>query len=474
MSIKKIAFLTLIALEIAVLSITSHKILQLPHQLKYFPAARKYFVYALIFSLILFMVSFLVRRGIANLILMALPFVVMAVLLSGMYGEALLYKASGEGRLYSAIGENNAQVLERLLERKSYTSDQIQAAFSYTVKKGLPRMADILLDEGAQFSETGVQSDLYKTCLETSENYADLLKVFIDHGATLNRQYDGKRGECWGATLLHGAVYFESLPIVKVLVEAGVDVDIRDEKTGKTPLIYASEFNTRPEVVEYLIQQGADLNARDNEGFLPMITLIKYNHNNARIPIQQLFMDQGAIDPELDGFDSTGLTRAVRTGDLDKIEALLSREYPYIDWETGDALKFAVRNSDRDLVRRLVENGAETRWSLCFDSFDYKVDREILDYLLEKGADLQYVNTRETADFSYSSEIKEITVLKYAVFCLNEEYAAYLMEKGARMKSKEYEWIMRFLKGNREFKNDGSDLMNLIRQYHDPEGSDRV
>ena len=59
--------------------------------------------------------SFLVKKGISNL---ALPLVIISILLTGMYGEALLFKASKEGRLYTAIRNNNAPGLERLLERK--------------------------------------------------------------------------------------------------------------------------------------------------------------------------------------------------------------------------------------------------------------------------------------------------------------------------------------------------------------------
>lgn len=52
---------------------------------------------------------------------------------------------------------------------------------------------------------------------------------------------------------------------VKTYVNNGGDLNIKDPKTGSTPLITASVFG-KSEVVKLLIEAGADLNIQNNEG----------------------------------------------------------------------------------------------------------------------------------------------------------------------------------------------------------------
>lgn len=69
--------------------------------------------------------------------------------------------------------------------------------------------------------------------------------------------------DCNGLTALH---YVKSLRVATLLVEhAGADINLMDRYLHATPLVYLVEhggvFN--PELAEYLINQGADVNAKD-------------------------------------------------------------------------------------------------------------------------------------------------------------------------------------------------------------------
>jgi ankyrin repeat protein len=55
------------------------------------------------------------------------------------------------------------------------------------------------------------------------------------------------------------------LSAIQLLLEAGADIGARDEE-GITPLMYASWNNTNPEVLITLLNAGADANARNNAG----------------------------------------------------------------------------------------------------------------------------------------------------------------------------------------------------------------
>jgi ankyrin repeat protein len=67
---------------------------------------------------------------------------------------------------------------------------------------------------------------------------------------------------------VHAASQNGHLDVVRLLIDAGVPVDIRNG-AGKTPLALASSKG-KLEVVHFLIEQGADLNAQDNQGWMSL------------------------------------------------------------------------------------------------------------------------------------------------------------------------------------------------------------
>ena len=69
------------------------------------------------------------------------------------------------------------------------------------------------------------------------------------------------------ATPLHIAAIFNDNPdVLKALVEAGVDVDIRESDAGVTPLMAAIYADRPLEVVETLLTLGANVNAKALDG----------------------------------------------------------------------------------------------------------------------------------------------------------------------------------------------------------------
>jgi len=63
------------------------------------------------------------------------------------------------------------------------------------------------------------------------------------------------------------------------LVEKGVNINIEDEK-GKTPLMYAAQYNHNAIMIKYLLKYGAEIDSRDNEGITALMYAARYNKKN--------------------------------------------------------------------------------------------------------------------------------------------------------------------------------------------------
>ncbi|KAI2664573.1 NF-kappa-B inhibitor alpha [Labeo rohita] len=71
-----------------------------------------------------------------------------------------------------------------------------------------------------------------------------------------------------GVSALHLAVHRGNCEILKMLLEAGADVNQRDLGSGRSPLHWAVE-GQRSEVVELLLSAGASVNQRSYAGYTP-------------------------------------------------------------------------------------------------------------------------------------------------------------------------------------------------------------
>ena len=115
-----------------------------------------------------------------------------------------------------------------------------------------------------QISELVLQDSNGKTALMYAVFYlnTEIVKVLLQAGADVNRQ-----DSVWEKTALMHAASLDKTEIVteviKLLLQAGADVNGQDSN-GKTALMYAV-FYLNAEVVKLLLNSGANVNARDNQ-----------------------------------------------------------------------------------------------------------------------------------------------------------------------------------------------------------------
>lgn len=116
-----------------------------------------------------------------------------------------------------------------------------------------------------------------------------------------------------GDTALRLAAFRGSLLMVERLVKARALVNI----PGWTPLIYAA-FNGHAEVVGYLLDHGAEIDARADNGFTALIAAARGGHEEAAA----LLLKRGANPNARDERGETAMDYALRGGNTDLFDRL--------------------------------------------------------------------------------------------------------------------------------------------------------
>lgn len=78
--------------------------------------------------------------------------------------------------------------------------------------------------------------------------------------------------------------------VIEMLLNAGADINARTD-SGWTPLMFAARDNPNPKIVQTLLNAGADVNLRDYRGWTPLIVAVRRNPNPAVI---EMLLDSGA------------------------------------------------------------------------------------------------------------------------------------------------------------------------------------
>lgn len=166
-------------------------------------------------------------------------------------------------------------------------------------------------------------------------------------------------------TTIHQASGAGDLEAVRRFVADDPAVVDADDEHRWRPVFHAALWR-RADVVRFLIASGADLAAHDGDVL----------HYAAEVPnngeIVGLLVAHGALDPHVRPTDdlSRQLLAAVFLGDEPRVAALLGR-HPDLatrtDGRGNQPIHHAARNGETEIVRRLVEHGADVNATTARD-----------------------------------------------------------------------------------------------------------
>ena len=176
------------------------------------------------------------------------------------------------------------------------------------------------------------------------------VKLFLAAGMKANVK--NKAGE---TALILGAAGRGPLDLVQTLLEHGADVDART-KDGLTPLAIAANLSDA-DLVKCLIDKGSNVNAKDNSGQTPLM----YAAISGRAEFVELLLAAGANIDAKDGAGNTALMHAIRQGDEDVIITLLNAGagIQFRNKEGKTALMNAAESGSLTTVEALLNKGAK-------------------------------------------------------------------------------------------------------------------
>ena len=193
-----------------------------------------------------------------------------------------------------------------------------------------------------------------------------------------------------GMTLIHYAVdNDESMDVLQYIINQGADVNAKDDE-GLTPLCYSIlnifKTNELKATLDFLLKNGAAVNTKDNDGLTPLHYLIRIhlNYLHYREGIETLKIIEIAESLIKNGVD-------VNSKDGEGLTPLHFLVFEYLDYEERiETLKII------EIAEFLIKNGADVNTKdndgltplHPKDCYSCLYEIEIAEFLIKNGADV--------------------------------------------------------------------------------------
>ena len=219
---------------------------------------------------------------------------------------------------------------------------------------------------------------------------------------------------------IHDAAKAGDVKKVQALLTAKPDlVNAKTTDWGVTPLFFAAN----KDMAELLLSKGADVNAKDNYWFTPLVYAVSSGNKD----VVELLLSKGAEVnvKNMNDAEYTPLLSAARSGNKDIVELFLAKGLDVNAKDKyGNALANAASSGHRDVVELLLSKGADINVkdglgrTVLFNAAE-SGSKDVVELFLTKGFDVNAKsNTGETplveAARSGNKDVVELLLIKGA------------------------------------------------------------
>ena len=144
-----------------------------------------------------------------------------------------------------------------------------------------------------------------KTPLDICQNddIRSLLEKYMEEYHSIQEKIKRNEPSIFDIDLLDFAYYNNLIEVKKCVYSGKFDINVQDDK-GYTPLMYAIT-NHNLQMVEFLVEQGADINLNNNEGDSPLKIAYKFSRDIAEYLFEKGAIDKNVEDRKQDNVDKT-------------------------------------------------------------------------------------------------------------------------------------------------------------------------
>ncbi len=311
--------------------------------------------------------------------------------------------------------------------------------------------------------------------IASEKGKTDVVNYLVANGASLELE------NTEGLTAIFYSTKGRSSAVFDFLISAGANLNHKT-KSNKTLLIEAC-LNNNSSIIKYLINAGADINSADDLNR----TAFEYSVGRVSKDVVQLFLDKGANINTVNY--ETGQSLMYIAIDDENIEEVIRLKALGASIDVKDKKGNRPRNDDKELIKFLVENGADIN---AIDSRDDSFlcnavesnDLELVHYLISKGADvnqncyfgepplIKAIKKESLTLVTFLADNKadvnaigyfDRNVAEYAEKEGNQEIINFLKERGAMTKSDQNELYKKSMEVESDLKSAlNSENENLL------------
>ncbi|KAJ6784458.1 hypothetical protein PWT90_02875 [Aphanocladium album] len=364
----------------------------------------------------------------------------------------------GASPLREAVMQKNQAVASMLLDSGADIESKCSlgmTSLAFAAKSNDIAMTKLLIEQGANVNATEIKNECPILVAVARRGHIQVINLLLQHGCDVSCRTSG------GSTALHQATIESRTEVIKALVQAGTQMDIKDAD-GNSALYLTTEYHSDATTAEVLLRLGASTELKSNIGRtslmnatlkqkLPLVKTLLENGANVnisdksgRVPIMaavaagseaciQLLNDHGARLDLLDNNGCSVMHCAVEYGNMEVIKALLANGADInsaIDRQGLTALHRAAGDGRLDLVKYLLDaganleaktiNGENVLMVACSGKEDSHA--EVVRFLIEAGQDCDA-----------SSLDGRCTPLRNAIRQGNLKMTKLLIENGAKV-----------------------------------------